>query len=284
MICRQPVNRSLQREGTMAHLETRVYEISTDKLKKEKRPLRILLLADLHNRLWGAGQQQLLDAVDRFSADMVLCAGDMVLGREHAGMEQAVLLFEGLAERKLTVIAGNGNHESRMRQRPEHYGTQYGSYAGRLRKLGVRIPVNEACRVNYGSVPVYVYGYEMPLEYYKKFWVKPYNGKDLYQKLGTPKEKGFHILLAHNPVYFRHYVRWGADLTLAGHLHGGIVRLPGIGGVITPQAKLFPRYDRGLYEKHGKYMVVSPGLGEHTISFRICNPPWLIGIIVKGTG
>lgn len=268
----------------MAHLETRIYEISTGKLKKEERPLRILLLADLHNRLWGAGQQQLLDAVDRFPADMVLCAGDMVLGREHAGVEQSVLLFQRLSERKLKVVAGNGNHESRMRQRPEYYGTQYGSYTGRLKELGVQIPVNETCRMNYGSMPLYIHGYELPLEYYRKFFVKPYNGKDLYKKLGEPEEEGYHILLAHNPVYFRHYARWGADLTLSGHLHGGIIRLPGIGGVITPQARLFPRYDRGLYEKNGKYMVVSPGLGEHTIPFRIGNPPWLIGIIIKGTG
>ena len=179
MICRQFANRMLQKEGIMEHLETRVYEIPTDKLKKEERPLRILLLADLHNRLWGAGQQQLLDAVDRFSADMVLCAGDMVLGRKHAGMEQAVRLFEGLSKRELTVIAGNGNHESRMRQRPEHYGTQYGSYTKQLKNLGVQIPVNETCRADYCSMPIYIHGYEMPLEYYKKFWVKPYNGKDL---------------------------------------------------------------------------------------------------------
>lgn len=268
----------------MAYLETRIYEISTGKLKKEERPLRILLLADLHNRLWGAGQQQLLDAVDRFPADMVLCAGDMVLGREHAGVEQSVLLFQRLSERKLKVIAGNGNHESRMRQRPEYYGTQYGSYTGRLKELGVQIPVNETCRMNYGSMPLYIHGYELPLEYYRKFFVKPYNGKDLYKKLGEPEEEGYHILLAHNPVYFDTYAKWGADLTLSGHLHGGIIRIPGIGGLITPQAKLFPKYDRGLFEQNGKYMVVSAGLGEHTVPIRIFNPPQLVCVTIKGTG
>lgn len=278
------VGNILQKEGIMARLETRIYEIRTNKLRKEDRPFCILLLADLHDRLWGKRQQQLLEEVDRFSADMVLCAGDMVLAKEHAGMEHAVLLFEELSKRKLTVIAGNGNHESRMRQRPECYGTQYGYYAGRLKELGVIIPVNETCRMSHDSMPVHIHGYEMPLDCYRKFLVKSYNEKDLYTKLGRPEEGAFHILLAHNPVYFRSYIRWGADLTLAGHLHGGIIRLPGIGGLITPQARLFPKYDRGLYEKHGKYMAVSPGLGEHTIPFRICNPPWLIGIRIKGTG
>ena len=268
----------------MTELETRTFEIRTDKLKKEERPLRLLMLADLHNRLWGEGQRELLEAVDAFSADMILCAGDMVLGRRQAGMEYALTLFEGLAKRRLTVVAANGNHESRMRQLPEQYGTQYGKYAARLKELGVQIPVNETLRTGFGSMSVHIHGYEMPLVYYRKFCVRRFGGGDLERKLGSPEAGAYHILMAHNPVYFRHYVRWGADLTLAGHLHGGIVRIPGIGGLISPQARLFPGYDRGLYEKKGKYMVVSPGLGEHTVPIRILNPPWLTGIIVRGTG
>lgn len=273
-----------QDEGRMAGLKTRIYEIGTEKLKKEERPLRILLMADLHNRLWGEGQQQLLDAVDSFSADMVLCAGDMVLGRQPAGAEHVFPLFEGLSKRRILVVAANGNHESRMRQRPEEYKDQYREYVSRLTELGVHVPVNEMYKTSFGSMRIHIYGYEMPLNYYKKFCREPFDGRDLTERLGIPKKGAYHILLAHNPVYFRQYVRWGADLTLAGHLHGGLIRIPGIGGVITPQAKLFPRYDRGLYKKDGKYMAVSPGLGEHTVPIRIFNPPWLIGIIVKGTG
>ena len=68
----------------------------------------------------------------------------------------------------------------------------------------------------------------------------------------------------------------GADLTLAGHLHGGIVRLPYFGGVITPQLRFFPKYDRGLFKRRGKQMVVSAGLGSHSIPIRINNPPELV--------
>ena len=99
---------------------------------------------------------------------------------------------------------------------------------------------------------------------------------------GIPDPEVFHILLAHNPVYFDTYAAWGADLTLSGHLHGGIIRIPGIGGLITPQAQLFPKYDRGLISVNGKYMVVSAGLGEHTVPIRIFNPPQLILITVEG--
>ena len=63
---------------------------------------------------------------------------------------------------------------------------------------------------------------------------------------------------------------------LAGHLHGGVVRLPFVGGLVSPQVKLFPRYDRGLYEKYGRKMVVTAGLGSHSMMVRVNNPPEVV--------
>lgn len=267
-------------------MEIKTYRIETDKIKRGERPLRLVLLADLHDRLWGEGQERLLSAIDGLSADMILCAGDMLLGGEKARMENAFTLFEGLTERNIPVVAANGNHESRMRQRLARYGKQYERYAGRLRELGVTVLENETVQMSFGSGRIQIHGYELPLKYYQKFQNLSYHTADLCSRFGEicAKDRDFHILLAHNPVHFKTYAEWGADLTLSGHLHGGVIRIPGIGGMITPQAKLFPKYDRGLFEEQGKYLVVSAGLGEHTIPVRIFNPPQLIGIIVKGTG
>lgn len=268
----------------IAFMETKTYVVYTEKLKKAERPLRIVMLSDLHNRLWGKDQSQLLQAIDELAGDMILCAGDMLIGKEQAGVEHAVTLFEGLAKRRVPVIVGNGNHESRMRQQLAVYGRQYQQYADRLKSLGVRILENETMDMDHGSMHLSIHGYEMPLKYYRKFCMLDYGTEDLTERFGSVDETSYHILLAHNPVYFETYAAWGADLTLSGHLHGGIIRIPGIGGVITPQAKLFPKYDRGLFEKNGKYMAVSAGLGEHTVPIRIFNPPQLICIEIKGTG
>lgn len=265
-------------------MEIRTYEIESNKIKKEESPLRLTLLSDLHDRLWGEGQKILLQAIEELHSELILCAGDMLIGKEKAEMKHAVMLFEALSERNIPVIASNGNHESRMRQSREHYGTQYESYAEKLRNLGVRLLENETYTMRRGTSRLAIHGYELPLKYYRKFKDFPYSTEDLKEKFGDADDDAFHILLAHNPVYFDTYAAWGADLTLSGHLHGGIIRIPGIGGIITPQAKLFPRYDRGLFERQGKYLVVSAGLGEHTVPIRIFNPPQLIGITVKGTG
>ena len=181
-------------------LETVRYTIKSEKLPRKMRPLKLVMLADLHDRLWGEHQRFLADKIEKLQGDLVLCAGDMLIAEKYAAMDHAVQLFEELKKRKF----------------------------------------------------------------------------------GIPVPEAFHILLAHNPVYFDTYAAWGADLTLSGHLHGGIIRIPGIGGLITPQAQLFPKYDRGLISVNGKYMVVSAGLGEHTVPIRIFNPPQLILITVEG--
>ena len=70
---------------------------------------------------------------------------------------------------------------------------------------------------------------------------------DVNELLGKADPKSFHLLLAHNPLFFSAYRRWGANLTLSGHVHGGMVRLPGVGGLLSPERRFFPQYDGGLY-------------------------------------
>ena len=70
---------------------------------------------------------------------------------------------------------------------------------------------------------------------------------------------------------------------ISGHVHGGIMRLPFIGGVIAPTFRLFPKYSGGIYEKamedgQKSVMVLSNGLGSHTIPVRIFNPGQLVVI------
>ena len=66
------------------------------------------------------------------------------------------------------------------------------------------------------------------------------------------------------------------DIILSGHIHGGIMRLPYLGGVISPQIRLFPKYSGGLYTINKAKMILSRGLGTHTIRFRFFNPPELV--------
>ena len=84
--------------------------------------------------------------------------------------------------------------------------------------------------------------------------------------------------LTNNPEYFNRYAEWGADLVISGHLHGGMVRIPGLGGMMSPKFKLMPEYDYGMFEYGDSMMLVSRGLGAHTIKVRINNNPELVNL------
>ena len=103
-------------------------------------------------------------------------------------------------------------------------------------------------------------------------------------ELGDKNEDRYTVLLAHNPDYFKKYSKWGADLTLSGHLHGGLVRFPLLGGMASPGVRFFPKYSGGVYRKNIRHLIVSRGLGTHTIPLRLFDPGELVVIDFEPSG
>lgn len=246
------------------------------KSKKIKTPVTIAMLADLHNQEYGENNEILMEAVRQCSPDFVCLAGDMLIGHTKIPYDAGQNAVMELAK-EYKVFYGLGNHEARMKQKVNIYGTKYEDYMKPITDLGVHVLVNENAEMKVGENVFRIYGYDLPPKYFEKFNRYVFEKKQVEEVLGKceDSENCYHILLAHNPMYFKQYAAWGADLTLSGHLHGGIIRLPLIGGVITPQAKLFPRYSAGNYTIGEKEMIVSRGLGTHTIPIRFNNKPEL---------
>lgn len=96
--------------------------------------------------------------------------------------------------------------------------------------------------------------------------------------LNKCNEKEYNILLAHNPLYFDIYAKHNVDLTLSGHVHGGMIRLPFIGGVLSPERKFFPKYNSGIYSINNKKLIVSRGMGHSKPGIRIFNMPEIVSI------
>ena len=248
------------------------YQIQSNKIKSD---VTVVMLADLHNQSYGEENEILLKEIRKHSPDFVCIAGDMLIGHTQIPYEAGQRTVLDLAK-EYQVLYGLGNHEARMRLQTSIYGKKYETYMKPIEEAGVKVLVNECTEFKINENKFTVYGYDLPLKYFEKFNHYVFEEKQVEDVLGKcEKNDGYQILLAHNPVYFKQYAAWGADLTLSGHLHGGIIRLPFIGGVITPQAKLFPRYSAGKYKIGEKTMIVSRGLGTHTIPIRFNNKPEL---------
>lgn len=235
-----------------------------------RRPLRAVVLADLHNKCYGKENIRLLEAVRECTPDCIFIAGDMLTAKPGKSFRTALHVLEELAK-EYPIYYGNGNHEHRLKLYPQNYGDMAQRYEAALREAGIERMVNSHVFLQPHGIAVY--GSEIDKFYYKRFQVQHMEPDYLEQLLGTPDSGVYNVLIAHNPDYFPYYAEWGADLTVSGHVHGGIVRIPFLGkGVASPNIRLFPRYDGGLFHEKGKTMLLSRGLGMHTIPFRLFNP------------
>lgn len=245
------------------------YDIYTDKIDGD---YSFALLSDLHGYTYGDGNQRLIDALEKASPDAVLCAGDMLTGHNINGeiRYQAGLHLLSELARKYPVYMANGNHERKLHDYKLYFGDIYDQYIEMLREAGVTVINNDSIAIKDKNIRIT--GLDLELDYFQKVIKKKMEADHLETLLGKSSKDEFQVLIAHNPQYFEEYVGWGADLAVSGHVHGGIIRLPFLGGVISPSIALFPKYDGGLYEMNGRHMLLSRGLGTHSIHVRLFNP------------
>lgn len=253
----------------------REYTCQSKTLKKDG---TVILLSDLHNKSFGKDNRALLQAIENQKPDGILIAGDMYTAAKGSDNTKVAEFICRLAE-KYPVYYGNGNHEHKTRLFPEEFGNIYQNYMDKIKKAGVVVLQNE--KVYLPGFNTDIYGLEIKRDYYKKFERQRMDSEYLTKELGTPDKGRFSLLIAHNPEYFPAYAAWGADLSVSGHVHGGLMRLPVAGGVISPGIQLFPKYDGGLFKEENAVMILSRGLGTHTLPIRIFNPGELVVIHLR---
>ena len=246
--------------------------------KRLKKPLKIVQLSDLHNKSFGKGNSRLIRAIKELNPDLIIVSGDMytsLLGKETVTAQK---LMEELAK-SYPIYYANGNHEQKTKEETEEFGSLYEDYRKKLSGMGIHFLSNE--HVYLKDYNISLYGLEIHRHYYRKFRKQILKADQVREYLGVPDPSSFHMMIAHNPDFFEAYAAWGADLVFAGHVHGGLMRLPILGGVIAPSMKLFPKYDGGEFHEGNATMILSRGLGTHTLPIRIFNPGELV--VVKLT-
>lgn len=242
--------------------------------KRIKREHTFVVMSDLHNKSYGKHNEKLLEKIEKLQPEAILTAGDILTAKPNVSFQTALELIKKLSS-KYPIYYGMGNHETRLFLYPEVYGDMGPDFEKDLQKINVEMLKNVGKTMDDS---IQITGLDIPRQYYKRFRKTPMAKECLQQLLGTPDKKKYQILIAHNPDYFEEYAAWGADLVLAGHVHGGMVRLPFLGGVVSPAFRLFPKYDGGKFQEGNATMIVSRGLGMHTIPIRIFNPGELIKI------
>ena len=266
------------------HFKLRRCEIDSDKLPDVFDGYRFVFLSDLHSNSFGKNNEHLIRAIENEAPDAILAGGDMMIGKrkKHITVPVPLRLLRELCKKGYPVYHGLGNHELRMKEEQKYYDYEYAAYQSILELCGVRFLDNETVRIERdGKHILLTCGLTLPRKYYKKLGKEPMEPDFLDQTLGQGSTGDYRILMAHSPLYFPEYVKWGADLVLSGHFHGGTIRLPFLGGLMTPNYMFFPKYDRGRYEFENSVMLLSGGLGTHSINIRLNNRPELYVITLR---
>lgn len=246
------------------------YRFASPKLKKN---LRLVMLSDLHNARYGQDNEQLLEVIRAQQPDCVVLAGDMITAKKKEKCDRTLALIRQLSE-QYPVYYAYGNHEQKLICNRERFGDLGERFEEELKKTKVRPLHNLHCILKESNVALY--GLEIGWDFFQRFEKKPMPAGYLEELLGRPDSAAYCLLLAHNPDYFPEYAAWGAELVLSGHVHGGIIRLPFLGGVISPAMRLFPKYDGGLFKEGESRMVLGRGMGTHSPNVRLFNPAELV--------
>lgn len=250
----------------MRRLELKHYIIKSEKINN---PIRIVLLTDLHSYLdYGENNEKLIQVCKALSPDIIAISGDLIDRADKKAIYTAKM--SGEFPKICPTYFAYGNHETVARVDNMNYYNMFEHY---LSHTDIITLINVSTTININGNKVCITGIELPLCKYSK--------DDRFLKVDDlPKVNtdAYHILLAHNPEFADTYFDYGADLTLSGHVHGGIFRI-GKHGLLSPYVSFFPRYCYGQFTREEKHMIVSGGLEDHQI-YRIWNPYEIVCIDV----
>lgn len=241
-------------------LEISRYEVKSQKLPESFDGFKIVQLSDLHGAEFGEDGMELVEKVKELEPDMIALTGDFVTDEgDLAAVEKLVARLTELCP--VYFISGNHEFGSGLAVKVRNI----------LERAGVKYLSNEYLTISRGEDGILLGGVEDPLAYADML-----SPDELAQKMNDAAPDAFKILLGHRNYWMTEYPELPVDLIFCGHAHGGLIRIPGVGGLIGTDRRLFPDFDAGQFN-NGRYtLIVSRGLGNSVSIPRVFNRPEIV--------
>ena len=252
---------------------TTEYELGYPGLPEAFDGYRIAVLSDIHAAEFGKGNERLIAKVRDAAPDIIVLAGDFIDKHEILVIEEQLRIAEALVT-GLAPIAPlyyiTGNHE--------WDGGGVWELLAMLEERGVHVLRNRYTLLDAGGSSIILAGKDDrngPAD-----MIRP---AEFVEKIREAEGQGFLIMLEHRNYNLELYSGLGVDLVLSGHSHGGIIRLPFVGGLIGQQRDWFPENSSGVCSMGDTNMVVSRGIGNHTGFPRFMNNPEIVVVVLTAS-
>lgn len=231
---------------------------------------RIIQLTDLHLKEFGEKNSNLVEEVRRLSPDIIAITGDMNLEKNN-DYSIVLTLCEQLLE-IAPVYYCPGNHETTA------WFVYNSDIMERIKETGVQTVIDQIITVELPNGTFDIGGLIEDPEHYEQY------GMDFMESF--LQKENFKLLLVHYPEYFLEsykycFQNYDIDLALAGHAHGGQIRIPGIGGLFTVKQGVFPKLTEGYHRFEESALIISRGLGNSNLFPRINNRPEIVIIDIN---
>jgi predicted MPP superfamily phosphohydrolase len=237
--------------------------ISLPRLPKEFEGTTVAVVSDIHagpGRGRAARAKHTVEIVANLAPDVIVLPGDTV----HA-VRDANACLSALGELKAPygIWASLGNHEHGFVWFSKYVGPAPEPPIDEWRRvygeLGIELLVNEARPIEKNGARIWLLGVD-----------DAYSGRDnLAAALATVETDDLRLAITHSPDLLDDPRIGEVDLLLAGHTHGGQVRLPGLGPLCAPCRRPRER-SAGLIRANGTLMYVTRGAGEGTPIRLLC--------------
>lgn len=271
------------------------YKVKDNYFIESSKKYKIIQISDIHSIRSVKQKEKIISKIEKESPNIIFITGDLIDSsyyleeiyrynkNEVDFPEKYTLSLISELVNITDVYYVYGNHEMMLLDNPEK-----NILKTKIEEIGVHIINNKIEKLNILDSTVYLLGVQDPATLYKD---KKYAYIDTHKKqeetilkdlLKQLKEKKIYtILLSHRPEYFEIYCKYKINIIFSGHAHGGIIRLPIIGGIYAHSQGIFPKYTGGVYKKDNSKMFVNRGIANSNFPMRIFNPPEIICVEIS---
>ena len=226
---------------------------------------KIVQLSDLHGAQFGKGNERLIKKVKAQKPDIIVLTGDFLDSK--TGAADNAQLIEALPLIAPTYFV-SGNHDV--------VSEEFDEFCSMLIDSGVIILEGEYTLIQRGEDEIVLAGIEDPTT-----WGDVTKATELVDIICENAGGKFTVMLAHRNYWAEIEPKLKVDIILCGHAHGGIVRLPIIGGVFGTDRSFFPKHVDGVTQTDEYSLIVSRGLGNSIFIPRFLNRPEIISLTLK---
>ena len=252
-------------------VDIKSYDVQNINIPTSFNGYKILQISDVFSKDFGKNNKTILEIVDIKKPDIVVLTGNII--SKDKDFKNYLLNLKNNIKQPIYYVLGDEEMSLDEKDKKD--------FIGFLEENNIYLLNGKRLALMSGGENIYLYGAKQELEDYS-YNFKDSDSRPRVENSGFKNEaEDFNIMISHNPDYARVYADENYDLILSGLKTGGIIRLPGLGGLAKAKNVNNLDYQAGRYWVEDSLLIVSKGMSSNRYK-RVFNRPEIVEINLYG--